>query len=249
WDWKPTKTALEYLWRTGDLGICHRKGFTKVYDLTERLIPPEHLNARTDENETLHWSAMAAMDRLGFATPSELAAFWDIFPKARLAQWADPVPEGLTPVNVESADGTQRAALIHADWEARLAALPAPSARLRILSPFDPALRDRKRVARLFGFDFRIEVFVPEEKRRYGYYVFPILEGTRLTGRIDLKADRAADTLRVQGYWPEPRVTLGAGRSARLMDELTRIAKLAEVRHITIDTRPQTQTLLACPHL
>ena len=246
WDWQPTKTALEYLWRTGELAICHRRGFTKVYDLSERVLPPEALNARTDRDESLDWAARAALDRLGFATRSELSAFWDIFGKADLKHWD---ATGTVEIDVEGADGSLRPALAPADWEARLEALPDPIPRLRILSPFDPALRDRKRLKRLFGFDFTIEVFVPAAKRQYGYYVFPILEGTRLTGRIDLKADRAADTLRVQGYWPEAGVKLGTGRASRLATELTRIARLAGVGRITIVDAPATEGLRATPTL
>ncbi|MEM1374459.1 MAG: crosslink repair DNA glycosylase YcaQ family protein [Pseudomonadota bacterium] len=245
WDWKPRKTALEYLWRTGELAICHRRGFSKVYDLTERVLPPEALNARTTSEESLEWSALDALGRLGFASPSELSAFWDIFDKAALARWAQTLPEDIIEITIEGADGTLKPALIHADWEARLAALPAPSSRLRILSPFDPALRDRGRAARLFGFDYRIEVFVPEAKRKYGYYVFPILEGPRLTGRIDIKAHRDADTLLVKGYWPEPGIKLGVGRRKRLWDELERIATLAGVSRIEIADGPKTALLRA----
>jgi uncharacterized protein YcaQ len=115
---------------------------------------------------------------------------------------------------------------------AESAALPAPPGRLRLLSPFDPVLRNRQRTERLFGFDYRIEVFVPAPKRRYGYYVFPILEGERLTGRIDLKADRAKDVLRVQGLWLEPGVKLTSARKARLETELARQARLAGVSGI-----------------
>ena len=243
WDWKPRKVALEYLWRTGELCVCHRRSFSKVYELTERVIPPEHLNARSSYEESLNWSARAALQRLGFATPSELSAFWDIFPKSALAAWASDLPQGLVRADIEGADGSLKPALLPADWEAQLQGLPGPSSRLRILSPFDPALRDRKRVARLFGFDYTIEVFVPEAKRRYGYYVFPILEGTRLTGRIDIKADRARDTLLIKGFWPEPGVKLGTGRLSRLTDEILRITRLAQVKKVKILEGPNTEAL------
>ena len=103
--------------------------------------------------------------------------------------------------------------------------LPQPSSRIRILSPFDPALRDRKRLQRLFGYDYRIEVFVPEAKREYGYYVFPVLEGDRLVGRIDMKADRQAGVLGVRKHWLEPRLSLTAQRKARMEAELVRWLK------------------------
>ena len=109
---------------------------------------------------------------------------------------------------------------------------PEPPGRIRVLSPFDPALRDRKRAERLFGFSYRIEVFVPAPKRKYGYYVFPLLEGGRLIGRIDMKAERDADALSVSGLWPEPGVRLSAGRMARLEAELERQRRLAGVGRV-----------------
>ena len=106
---------------------------------------------------------------------------------------------------VESANGAPpRQLLAHPDLEQLLARLPEPPARLRVLSPFDPLLRDRARLERLFAFDYRIEVFVPAARRTYGYYVFPLLERDRLVGRIDMRADRAADVLEVNGLWMEP---------------------------------------------
>jgi hypothetical protein len=97
-----------------------------------------------------------------------------------------------------------------------------PANRVRILSPFDPALRDRKRAEWLFGFHYRIEIFVPAPKRQYGYYVFPVMEGDQLIGRIDMK--RNGDVLDVTAFWPEAGVAMGAGRLARLMAELKRAA-------------------------
>ena len=94
-----------------------------------------------------------------------------------------------------------------------------------MLSPFDPALRDRKRAERLFGFFYRIEIYVPAPKRRWGYYVFPLLEGDRLVGRIDMK--RRAGRLEVSALWPEAGVAFGKGRLARLEAELTRVARFS----------------------
>jgi uncharacterized protein YcaQ len=116
---------------------------------------------------------------------------------------------------------------------AEAAALPPAPGRLRALSPFDPALRDRARALRLFGFDYRIEVFVPAPKRKYGYYVFPLLEGERIVGRIDMKADRAADLLRVTALWPEPGIRWTAPRQARLEAELARLTRLAGVSEVS----------------
>ena len=108
-----------------------------------------------------------------------------------------------------------------------LAEAPVPElpGRVRVLSPFDPALRDRKRAERLFGFHYRIEIFVPEAQRTYGYYVFPVWEGDGAIGRIDMK--RSDGTLAVRAFWPEAGVRMGKGRMARLTAELERVAGLA----------------------
>ena len=101
-----------------------------------------------------------------------------------------------------------------------------------MLSPFDPVLRDRTRLERIFGFDYRIEIFVPSHKRKFGYYVFPLLEGSRFVGRIDMKAERAKDRLSVKSLWLEPRLALSKARRGKLERELARQAKLAAVRDV-----------------
>jgi hypothetical protein len=224
WDWHPSKTALEYLWRTGELAICRREGFQKVYDLTSRVIPARHRRPPPDEEAFIDWACASALDRLGFATSGEIAAFWDSVTPAEAAAWCERHRgSDLIEVEVEPADGSKpRRAFARPDLPAEARDAPPPPGRLRILSPFDPALRDRKRTERLFGFHYRIEVFVPAPKRKYGYYVFPILEGNRLTGRIDMKCDRDAGALTVAGLWLEPGVGLSKRRAAALEAELDR---------------------------
>src|SRR6185312_5312177 len=104
--------------------------------------------------------------------------------------------------------------------------VPPPSGRLRALAPFDPLLRDRDRAERIFGFNYRIEVYVPQHKRKHGYYVFPVLEGDRLVGRIDMKAERDEDRLTVRGLWLEPRLSLSRQRRAKVEQELARQSRL-----------------------
>ena len=96
-------------------------------------------------------------------------------------------------------------------------------------------MRDRKRAERLFDFFYRIEIFVPEPKRTYGYYVFPLLEGDSLVGRVDMKAERDKDRLHVKALWPERGVTFGRGRLAKLETALARSARLAEVADVTFE--------------
>ena len=229
WDWHPSKAALEYLWRVGELSVTRREGFRKVYDLTERVMPEALRNAAPSLQDSTDWACTSALDHLGFATPGEIAAYWGAVTPDQAKRWcAAGLADGdLIQIAVEGADGAPRAAFARPDVFAQAANAPAPPNRLRILSPFDPALRDRNRAERLFGFHYRIEIFVPEPKRRYGYYVFPVLEGARLIGRLDARANRNSSTLSLRAFWPEPGVGLGAGRAERLVAELHRLARLA----------------------
>ncbi|MDX8350011.1 crosslink repair DNA glycosylase YcaQ family protein [Cognatiyoonia sp. IB215446] len=222
WDWHPSKTALEYLWRSGQVSVVRRDGFKKVYDLTERVIPAGHLNRRHYPDETIEWCCAGALDRLGFATSGELTAFWDHLTPAEAKAWcAAALAEGrIIEVDVEGVDGKLRRSFAWPDIMDR--EIPAPVPRARILSPFDPALRDRKRAERLFGFHYRIEIFVPEAKRKYGYYVFPVIEGDRMIGRIDMK--REEGVLAIRTFWPEKGVRMGSGRLQALEKELERAA-------------------------
>ncbi|MEJ1967598.1 MAG: crosslink repair DNA glycosylase YcaQ family protein [Rhizomicrobium sp.] len=235
WGWGPAKAALEYLWRTGELAVLARDGFEKIYDLSERAIPAHLREARPTRAQTIDWAHNAALDRLGAATPRMLADFWGHATIPEAAKWiAAERNEGrLIDVTLEAAPGLRSfKAVARPDIEDQIRHLPAPTSRLRVLSPFDPVLRDRVRVERIFGFDYTIEIFVPEPKRKYGYYVFPLLEGDRFVGRIDMKAERAKDRLAVKALWMEPRLGLSKLRRGKLERELQRQAWLAEVRDI-----------------
>ncbi|MEJ6389233.1 winged helix-turn-helix domain-containing protein [Gymnodinialimonas ulvae] len=225
WDWRPSKVALEYLWRSGDLAVAKRRGFRKFYDLAERVIPAERLNARFTDAEIIDWGCAAALDRLGFATSGELAAFFDLVRPQDAKAWVtQALAEGrVVEVDVVCVDGRTRRSIAWPAIERHLAETPDPGRRVRILSPFDPALRDRNRAERLFGFHYRIEIFVPAPKRRYGYYVFPVMEGTDLIGRIDMA--RQGDELSVRAFWPENKVRMGRGRVERLTSEIERAAR------------------------
>ncbi|MEL6239844.1 MAG: crosslink repair DNA glycosylase YcaQ family protein [Pseudomonadota bacterium] len=238
WDWHPSKTALEYLWRKGDLCVVGRDAFKKRYDLTERFLDQSiHDHHAPSHAETVSWCCNQALDRLGFATHGEIAAFWDHITPAEARAWCDRACSRgeITLIDVEGADGKCRAAFARPDIDQDPAAEIDAPGRVRILSPFDPALRDRKRAERLFGFEYRIEVFVPEPKRRYGYYVFPILESERLIGRVDMKAHRDQDVLRVRALWPETKVRWSKGRHAAFEAELERIKKVAGVSNVSFE--------------
>ena len=175
------------------------------------------------ESETIDWACGFAMDKLGFATSGEIAAFFALVTPAEAREWckASLTDGTIIAVDVEGVDGKLRRSFARPD--VLDLTLPKVSSRVRILSPFDPALRDRKRAERLFGFHYRIEIFVPAPKRQYGYYVFPVMEGDQLIGRIDMK--RQGTTLLVTAFWPEQSVRMGAGRIKRLQGEITRAAR------------------------
>lgn len=247
WDWHPSKTALEWLWRTGRLAITRREGFQKVYDLSERVIPAEILRTEVSGAEALDWACGSALDALGFATPAEVQAYWAAAPLPEVRGWmqAAQARGALVPVEVVGADGSRRKAMARPDLLAQAAAAPEVTGRLRVLSPFDPALRDRARAEFLFGFFYRIEVFVPEARRRWGYYVFPVLEGDRLIGRLDAKAHRAEGVLKVRAYWPESGQRLTATRARKLEAEVQRLAVFAGCERV--DYLPEWQRAYLAP--
>jgi len=233
WNWHPNKTALEYLWRTGKVGIARRENFQKVYDLVERVLPAHHHAPDVDHDAFVDWACRSALERLGFATHGEIAAFWALISPEEAKAWVEAHRDELRPVSIEPADGGKpRASHAFAGFPDSLGDIPEPPQRLRVLSPFDPLIRDRNRTERLFGYFYRIEVFVPEPKRQYGYYVFPLLEGDRLVGRIDMKADRKAGTLDVKRLWWEPKIRAAAGRMEKLEAELARLAKFTGVEEV-----------------
>ena len=216
WDWHPSKAALEFLWRTGELAITRREGFQKVYDLTERVIPAAQRTREVDRDAFVDWACREALSRLGFATRGEIAAFWALLSPPEVDEWLARNRDGLVPVRVECANGEKPRAgfALPGTVEAALEA-PEPPDRVRILSPFDPLLRDRARTERLFGFFYRIEIFVPEAKRQYGYYVYPVLRGDAAVGRIDVKTERERDALAVRARLPPARRRARRARRAR----------------------------------
>ncbi len=230
WGWTQEKTALEVLWRCGEFAISHRDGFEKAYDRIEAVIPAEVRDRKIDREESVAWKCEQALERLGAASPAEIAGFWGSFKADTASAWAKAGLDSgeLVEVRVEDAKGKPgppRLASAHFARDVEDAA--SASKRLRLLCPFDPLIRDRKRTSHVFGFDYRIEVFVPAAKREYGYYVFPILEGEKLTGRIDLKAHRADGVLEVKGLWWEQGVRESRARSERLQRALRRLGRFA----------------------
>ena len=182
----------------------------------------------------LMWACRESLRRLGAATPAQIAHFFDAVSTKEAQAWCESnTGKELTSVVVELADRSlSRPVFAPADWVARLAGVPRAPGKLRFLSPFDPLIHDRKRTNRIFGFDYAVEIFVPPAKRKYGYYVLPILEGERFVGRIDLKLDRKKSKLDVPGLWWERGVKVTAPRRARLKRQLERQARFAGVDEV-----------------
>lgn len=229
WARPPHKKALDQMWYAGDLATCYRENFVKFYNLGDRVFPA-HLRDGPEEAVQANWLCDQALDRLSLGTVGEVQRFWGAMDAGEAKAWAD--TRDLVPVEVVGADKVERSAWAVSDIADRLRDAPEPTARLRIINPFDSAIRDRARLERLFGFEYRNEMFVPAAKRRWGYYVYPLLEGDRFVGRIELRADRAAGWMRVVGFWPEPGVKWGAARHRKLEMELARFARLAGIAQV-----------------
>lgn len=232
WARPPHKLALDYMWYAGELSTSHRKNFTKFYDLSERVIPSKLLsNVPADETQ-IDWLCRNALSRLGLASEGDIQRFWDAVSNAEAKTWVAANSTNLVPVEVESADRDWLPFWAWGDIEAQLADAPAPTSRLRILNPFDPAVRDRNRLKRLFGFEYTVEMFVPAAKRQWGYYVYPLLEGDRFVGRIEVKADRKAGTLTVKQLWVEPNVKWSPARADKLQAELARMLRFVGLERL-----------------
>ena len=243
WARPPHKLALDYMWYSGELSTSHRENFTKFYDLTERVIPENLLRHVPSDEAQIDWLCQAALDRMAFGSEGDIQRFWDAVSNAEAKQWATDNATKLVPVEIETADKSTITAWAPGDVETRLATIDAPTSRLRILNPFDPVARDRTRLKRLFGFDYTVEMFVPAAKRQWGYYVYPLLEGDRFIGRIEVKADRKASTLRVLNLWKEPKTKWTPARLAKLDAELARMSRFVGLEQLIWEIDPPSDLL------
>lgn len=199
WDRSDTKRACELLFALGELTTASRRGFERLYDLPERVLPPEVLAREPAEDDAVRELVDRSARALGVATEPDLRDYYRLRPAQSQPAVQQLVEAGsLEPVAVQ---GWRQRAYRHVD-----ARTPRKVSGHALLCPFDPLVWDRSRAERVFGFRYRIEIYVPAGQREYGYYVFPFLLDGQLVGRVDLKADRAAGVLRVLGAFAESHV-------------------------------------------
>ena len=229
WGWKPAKQMLELLWNHGELVVAGRQGFQRLYDVPERVLPPEILDAPTPrEPERLRELVTRAVRARGVLTERGVVEHWRLRGGApRVRPVVDAlVDEGALERHAVEDGGPP--VLVAAGTELDP---PAPRAAV-LLSPFDNLLWDRPFARRVLGFDHLIEVYKPAPQRRYGYYVLPLLWGDRVVGRADLKSERAEGRLVVKTFHREPGVRASGGLDDafdRALDRLRRVIGLETV--------------------
>ena len=217
WDWSAEKTALEWLFAAGEVTVAGRRGFERLYDLPERVIPGELLDqAELDEDEAQRRLLLRSADALGVASEKDLRDYYRLDAGDSKRRVAELVEEGaLLPVAVQ---GWQQPGYCRGEPR-----IPRRVRHSALLSPFDSLIWARERTERLFGFRYRLEIYTPQAKRVYGYYVLPFLHHERLLARVDLRSERAARRLAVHAVHLEEAVLSEEARQA-LSDSLQALA-------------------------
>ena len=200
WTRSDTKWVAEALFASGVLTTATRVGFARHYDLVERVLPPSVLARTVDDDEAVRELTLRAATALGVGTEADLRDYFRLSAQRVKPAIADLLAAG--EIERVDVDGWSAPAYLRARRT-----VPRSDRGTALLCPFDPLIFFRPRVERLFGFHYRVEIYVPASQRQYGYYVWPFLLDGHLVARVDLKADRAADTLRVVGAFGEPDVS------------------------------------------
>lgn len=217
WDWSAEKHALEWLFAAGLVTVAGRRGFERLYDLPERVLPAALLQLpQLTEADAQRGLLLQAATALGVATEKDLRDYYRLSPGDSRARLAELVEEGA--LQSCSVQGWSQPAYCQSD-----ARLPRRVAASALLSPFDSLVWARERTERLFDFHYRLEIYTPAHKRVYGYYVLPFLHNERIAARVDLRAERASNRLAVHAVHEEAPGLDEAGMQA-LADSLWRMA-------------------------
>lgn len=212
WGWSDAKHAFEWLFWSGRITTHSRRGFERLYDLPERALPANTVNAPVPDTADAHRELLRMSARaLGVGSAQCLRDYFRLGPNDIAGRLEELVEEG-TLIPVRIADW-HRPGYLHKD-----AHLPRRIKARALLAPFDPLVFERTRTEKLFDFHYRIEIYTPAEKRQFGYYVLPFLLNERIVARVDLKADRPAGILRVHAAYAEPGAP--AETAAELLEEL-----------------------------
>ncbi len=224
WGWSDLKNALEYMFLVGDLVSGGRDSFKRLYALPEQILPKsilDHMPSDVDAKKKLFLQAARA---IGVGTYTDIADWHRMSPTTNKKFFAELVEAGeLLEVRV---DGWAQPGYVNAATSLEGLDAKTPGARTTILSPFDPVCWKRDRIERMFGFEYRIEIYTPEPKRQFGYYTLPILHNRDLVGRIDLKSDRQGRKLLAQASWHESK--LNDREVASLAKELNKHLKVVQ---------------------
>jgi len=204
WGWKPAKIALELLYWQGKLMISSRNKFQKLYDLTERVLPPNIDTTYPTDNEFGRWLVQRALRSYGVARESEIRQHIYYSPKEIVARSLDAMIESgeVTPVTIGNDSETTYYGLT--DFLAQTGRIRQRSPQLFILSPFDNLVILRNRITRLWDFDYTLECYVPASKRKFGYFVLPVLWGERFVARFDPHVDRKQSVFSIRRFYLEP---------------------------------------------
>ena len=204
WGWSDLKEALEDMFLVGDLVSGGRDSFKRLYALPEQVIPQRILDHTPSDSDAKKKLFLQAATATGVGTYTDIADWHRMSPTTNKKIFAELVESGeLLEVQV---DGWAQPGYINATTSLDRLDAKALGARTTILSPFDPVCWKRDRIERMFGFEYRIEIYTPEPKRQFGYYTLPILHNRDLVGRIDLKSDRHGRQLLAQASWHEAKL-------------------------------------------
>jgi uncharacterized protein YcaQ len=226
WDWSDEKLALEWLFAAGEVTVAGRRGFERIYDLPERVLPLAVLDAPAVSEADAHRSLLLhAATALGVGTEKDLRDYFRLDPLPSRRALAELVEAGwLSHARVQ---GWKQSAFCLPDSKP-----PGKVSVSALLSPFDSLIWERARTERLFDFRYRLEIYTPRHKRVYGYYVLPFLHHERIAARVDLRAERTAGRLAVHAVHEEPSELDDQGMQALAISlrQLAGWLGLAEVR-------------------